>query len=51
MTAALLSNVIALTHAYFFHKHLMFKSRARAAVGEYLPPFLYKNSMARVGSY
>jgi putative flippase GtrA len=38
MTAALLSNVIAVTHAYFFHKHLTFKSRARgrAAVGEYL---------------
>jgi putative flippase GtrA len=38
MLAAVISNVIAVTHAYFFHKHFTFKSRVRgrAAVSEYL---------------
>ena len=38
MSAAVLSNVIAVTNAYFFHKHLTFKSktRGRTAFREYL---------------
>jgi putative flippase GtrA len=38
MSAAALSNVIAVTNAYFFHKHLTFKSKAsgKAAFREYL---------------
>ena len=38
MSAAMLSNVIAVTNAYFFHKHLTFKSKTkgRAAFREYL---------------
>lgn len=38
MSAAVLSNTIAVTNAYFFHKHLTFKSKTkgRAAFHEYL---------------
>ena len=38
MSAGILSNIIAVTNAYFFHKHLTFKSktRGRAAFREYL---------------
>lgn len=38
MSAAVLSNVIAVTNAYFFHKHLTFKSNTKgmAAFHEYL---------------
>jgi len=38
MSAAVLSNVIAVTNAYFLHKHFTFKSRTkgRAAFQEYL---------------
>lgn len=38
MLAAVLSNVIAVTLAYFFHKHFTFKSRTKgkAALFEYL---------------
>jgi putative flippase GtrA len=38
MLAAVLSNVIAVTNAYFFHKHLTFKTKTkgRAAFREYL---------------
>jgi putative flippase GtrA len=37
MSAAVLSNVIAVTNAYFFHKHLTFKTKTkgRAAFREY----------------
>jgi putative flippase GtrA len=42
MSAAVFSNVISVTHAYFFHKHLTFKSRAkgRAAFREFLRFYL-----------
>jgi putative flippase GtrA len=38
MSAAVLSNIIAVTNAYFFHKHLTFKSKTkgRDAFREYL---------------
>ncbi len=38
MAAAVLSNIIAITNAYFFHRHFTFKSKTRgqAAFREYL---------------
>jgi len=38
MTAAVLSNVLAITNAYFFHKHITFKSEVRGvrSIYEYL---------------
>jgi putative flippase GtrA len=42
MSAAVFSNVIAVTNAYFFHKHFTFqsKTRGRAAFREYLRFYL-----------
>ncbi len=38
MSASVIANIIAVTNAYFFHKHLTFKSKAKggAAFREYL---------------
>lgn len=35
ITAAVLSNILAITNAYFFHKHITFRSETRGVHGVY----------------